>query len=351
MYGSIESDTDGGRTRRLAFVAIAGLVCLALVAPVASAQSQRTGGTVVLEADETHEGDLDVTAGEVRIHGTVEGDLEATGGSVAVNGTVEGDLDAAGGTVVIGSPARIDGSATVAGGTITVAGAIGDDARLDGGSVEVAPAATIEGDLTYSAEEAAIDETSVTGSVTERDGPGAGPLSSAALSDVPEWAATPLVNAYLFCANFVLGAILVTAAPNVSTAIAKRGADRPLSSGGVGLAAVFGAPFVLGALFLSIVGIPLGFLAVYGLVFAVWAGLVYGGLALGRFGLSLVGREGTWGALAVGLAAISLANAVPYLRVVVGLVALGGLGALAWVLYDRRTGGGDEKGAAAPANG
>lgn len=350
MYAS--GDTDGGRTRRLAFVAIAGLVCLALVAPAASAQSQRTGGTVVLEADETHEGDLEVTAGEVRIDGTVEGDVEATGGSVTINGTVQGDLDAAGGTVVIGSPARIDGAATVAGGTITVAGAIGDDARLDGGSVGVAPAATIDGDLTYSAEEAEIDETAVAGSVTERDGPGAGPLSGVSLPDVPGWAVTPLTGVYLFFANLALGAILVTAAPDVSTAIAERGVDRPLSSGGVGLAAVFGAPFALGALFLSVVGIPLGFLAVYGFVFAAWAGLVYGGLALGRWGLALVGRESTWGALAVGLAAISLANAVPYLGVVVALIALLGLGALAWVLYDRRTrGDGRERAVAEPADG
>lgn len=192
------------------------------------------GGTVTIGPDETHEGDLEVTAGDVLIEGTVDGDLTATGGtvtvtgnvsgdvtatagSVIIEGTIEDDLTATGGDVHVRAPATVAGLVRATGGTITVDGTVDGDARLDGDSVRIGPTATIDGDLTYSADETTISEDAeITGTVseTDRDDLGMAPFSDVSLPDIPDAALTPLAGLYLFCANFALGAILLVAAPD-----------------------------------------------------------------------------------------------------------------------------------------
>jgi cytoskeletal protein CcmA (bactofilin family) len=343
------------RFARLLALAVVGFVCLAAAPGVAGAQEQRTGGTVTIGPDETHEGDLEVTAGEVLVEGTVDGDLTATGGSVTVTGEVTGamtatagsvivegdiggDTTATGGDVHLREGATVDGTLEATGGNVTVDGSVTGDARLDGDTVTVGPTASVDGDLTYSADRSDIDEdASIAGSVTELDDPGVGPFSDVSVPDLPDAAVTPLIGLYLFSANFLLGAVLLSVAPRFSDRVSRQGIDRPAASGGVGLATLVGAPFLIAALFLSVVGIPLAFFAGYAFVFALWIGLIYGAFVIGTWGLARLDRGHRWGALALGLAAVSLLNALPYVGVLLVVIALLGLGAFVRTLYERRT--------------
>ena len=347
---------------RIAVLTLVGLLCISIIGGVAGAQEQRTGSTVTIGPDEVHNGDLEATGGDVYIEGTVDGDLTITGGSVTVSGDVSGDLTVTagsaivsgnvdgnlrivGGDVHIREGATIGGATETTGGTITVDGTLAGDTRLDGESITIGRTATIDGDLDYTAETVDIsDEAEITGELRERDDASTA-FPDVSLPDIPETAVTPLVGLYLFLANFLLGAVLLVAAPRFSDFVSEQGVDRPVVSGGVGRATLIGMPFVFALLFISIIGIPLAFFAGYGFVFVLWVGLVYGAFVIGTWGLSLVDISHKWGALALGLATVSLVNALPYVGVLLVLIALFGMGAFVRALYGWRTGtDGDDTG-------
>ncbi|MCK6568541.1 MAG: hypothetical protein DCC59_15550 [Chloroflexi bacterium] len=108
------------------FILIA-LFSIAFITP-ARAFDGRSGDVIVIEADETVNDDLYVTAGEFTLDGTVKGDLIVFGNFIVINGTVEGDLIAAGNTVLI-------------------EGAVTDDARIAGAALQLGSQAVIGGDL------------------------------------------------------------------------------------------------------------------------------------------------------------------------------------------------------------
>nr|WP_272494386.1 polymer-forming cytoskeletal protein [Natronomonas aquatica] len=352
--------TRSSQFGRIAVFVVVGTLCLSGTIGVVSAQDQRTGGSITIGPGETHAGDLEVTAGDVLVAGTVDGDLTATGGSVTISGdvtgdvtatggsviiegTVEGDLTATGGEVHVREAANIGGPVEATGETVTVDGTTDSDTRLDGESVTVGPTATIDGDLTYSADETTIsDDADITGAVTETErDEGMAPFSNVSLPDIPDAALTPLVSLYLFLANFLFGAILLVAAPRFSDRVSAQGIDRPIVSGGVGVATLIGMPFVLGALFLSVVGIPLAFFASYSFIFFLWIGLVYGAFVIGTWGLSVFDYDHRWGGLAAGLAVVSLANILPYMGFLLVGIALFGVGAFVRALYEWRFANGD----------
>jgi len=95
-------------------------------------------------------------------------------------------------------------------------------------------------------------------------------------------------------------------------------------------------PFVLGVLFLSIVGIPLAFFASYSFIFLLWVGLVHGAFVIGTWGLSVFDYDHRWSGLAVGLAVVSLANRLPYMEFLLVVIALFGVGAFIQALYKWR---------------
>lgn len=346
--------------RQFAVVAIVGLLCLSVVAGVAVAQEQRTGGTVTVAADETHDGDLEITAGTADIEGTVDGDLTVTGGAVTISGTVTGDVTATAGTVVVAGEIEgdltstagvldIDENGTVAGnvdatgGTMQLEGAVGETVRFVGDELIVGSAASVGGDLEYDADDADISgEATVGGDVTERDDLGEPPFSDISVPEIPDSIASLLFGLYVIVANLLLGAILFAAAPTFSEEVADRGIDRPLLSGGVGFASMIAGPVLVVLAFVSIVGIPLGMLGSWGYFAVLWIGFVYGALVVGDYGLSRAGYDNRWLALTVGLVLVIVLGALPYVSVLLLGVLWIGLGAFVLSVYDRRVGVDDE---------
>ena len=185
-----------------ALLAFPALVAAAAPPPLGVEVSTSDAGHYVLEAGETHTGDLYWMSGTVEIDGTLVGDLYVLAQSLIVRGTVTGDVNACaqsislegtiedavrtvsqtlrvtgtidgplfaiGPSIVIEESAVITGEVTamgaqieihgaieqdleVTGGQVILTGAVGGDANLEADIVEIADEARIEGDLEYSA--------------------------------------------------------------------------------------------------------------------------------------------------------------------------------------------------------
>lgn len=311
---------------RASAAALVALLLFGLVAGpgVAAAQETRAGGYVVVGPDETHAGDLAVTAGTAVVRGTVDGDLTAAGGTVIVagDGVVTGDLEAAAGAVVldgvVDGTARLGADEISAGPTARVGGDLLYDADAD--RVSVAPGATVAG------------RTAATDDLNFAVLPAAGPTAGFVPPSLPPGTFV----AYGFFANLLLGAALLLVAPGFAREVATVGTTRPLRSGGVGLLAAVGAPVALAGLAVTVVGIPLSLVGFVAFGLLLWVALIYGALVVGTAALSLADVDSRWGALALGLLVVAVLGAIPFGNALNAVVALLGLGAFALALSDER---------------
>lgn len=409
------SITSVGRTASLAALVCSLVVALALVPGAAVATG--TADTVV-GPDETIAEDLTVSTGDVVVRGTVEGDVTALSGSVRVPGevtgdvtaaagsvtvagtvrddvsaaagsvdvadgaTVDGDVSAAAGSVDVGAGARVGGSVSAGAGSAivaegaTVAGDVsagGGDAEVrgtvrgdvaSGQSVVLASSAVVDGDVTYRETVDRADGAVVGGSVEQRDesvwhvgvgdvdlAPDLGVVGSLVPGAVP----APFGHLYWTVVALLTGAALLALFPAFSTEVAATAVDEPMRTGAAGFAALVVTPFVLFALLLTIVGIPVAFGGGALYVLALWTGLVYGEYLAGRQLLAAFDRSNRWAALALGVVAVSALSVLPLLGDLVAFVALlVGLGAVVLSARDRWNdddAGDDPVGPTEPPNG
>ena len=105
----------------------------------------RTGNQILIDQGEVVEGDLYVSAGIVRIEGTVTGDLLASGGQIDVTGQVGDDVMVAGGQVDIAG--EVGGDVRAAGGQLDIPGTIDEDLFVAGGRVTLS--GTVGEDLVF----------------------------------------------------------------------------------------------------------------------------------------------------------------------------------------------------------
>ncbi|WP_336035602.1 bactofilin family protein [Halobacterium yunchengense] len=333
-------------------------VVVLLATPVlvgTAAADERVGGTVVVEEGETVDG-LQATGGSVVVRGTVDGDLQAfagsvdvaetgtvTGsvegaaGSVRVAGTVEGDVRVAAGTVDVAESGVVRGDLEAGAGSFALAGTVDGTARVGAGSISLADTARVGGDFVYDGDLTAADGATVDGELREDPSISVSPVPG--FAQVADWVFT----LYSFLLTFVVGAVLLVAFPGVSRTVADGLRESPARSLGVGLLVLFGVPVALVALFVTIVGIPLGVLGVFLYVLLVLLAFVWGEYAVGAWLLSVADREGRLLALAVGIAAVYLLGRVPVVgglvEFLVLLVGLGGVGTAAYAWVRGRRGG------------
>jgi cytoskeletal protein CcmA (bactofilin family) len=105
----------------------------------------RTGDRVVVDSNETINGDLYVGAGTTIVDGTVDGDLTVASGTLDVRGSVTGSVNATGGNVTIAG--NVGGAVRSFGGNLTVSGEVGRDLVAAGGNVVIDNGATVGGDV------------------------------------------------------------------------------------------------------------------------------------------------------------------------------------------------------------
>lgn len=339
----------------LILVMVVVVFTIVLVPGTAAAES-RAGDSVVVGPDEVVRDDLEVYGGSVVVHGTVDGDLRAFAGNVLIDGEVTGDVEtaagnvhvtgrvggtvkASAGSVEIGPDATIGGDLEAAAGSVAVNGAVDGTVRAAGELISLGPAATIGGDLVHDGGLRRADGASVGGSVRMATDPVSDPPLGGAIPAIPSWT----FGLYGFFANLLLGIFLLAVFPAFSARVAHRGLVNPVTTGGIGLLLLVGAPILLLLVAVTIIGIPLALLGVLVYLALLWIGGVYGRYVVGAWLLTLLEREGRWAGLLLGLVVVGLVVRIPLLGTMFEiLIFLLGLGAVTRALVssyrDRSTG-------------
>ena len=307
------------------------------------------GGNLLVGGDVT--GDLALAGGSVTVTGTIGDDARLTGGNVAFSGSVGDDLMIGGGQVsmlsgaVIGGDVRIaggrvvidgtvEGSVTIGAGEVVVNGVIAGDVQVYAGTVTVGPNARIGGQLVYEAEqEATIDEgATITGGVAFNElsvsrGEGA-------------WAYFGGVGVLFVLGMLLVGVLLFGKGVHSFT---ENTARRAASSSWwkyllLGLVMLIVIPFAAALLFATILGAPLGALALLGYIALIIVSWFYAAIILGSVIGRMTKRFGnggvTWASLILGAFVYVLLGLIPFLGQLIQLgfflMALGALGVRKW---------------------
>lgn len=298
----------------------------------------------VVDLSEVTAEDAILAGGTVSTRGVLAGDFIAAGASVklAPTANVAGDVLAAGARVALAG--EIGGSVRAAAGEIRIDGTISGDVDLVGERIVLGPNTQIEGDLTYrSAQELQrMSGAQVAGQITQR---------TLQRPDVPGVFDMVLAGALgwfgVVVSGVALTALLVGAVPRLVAGASDTVAVEPWPSLGFGLLILVGGPIAAFVLMATVVGIPIGVLALllYGVLAAV--GLIAAALAIGRHLPWIGGRHaGTlgfgprFGRASAGIVLLALVGLLPFLGGFLILLALTfGLGASAmqgWQLLGGR---------------
>jgi len=282
--------------------------------------------------------DLIRIGGDVEVSEATSGALTAVGGRITVDAPVKGPLRVAGGNIELGSDAVVEGSAAlaggnirvegpihgnlrVAGGRITLDGPVTGDASIAGGTLSLGPDARIAGRLVFRGGELHQDPAAQV----------AGGISHTRRN----WDRYELTMGERFTRGWVwTGALLVLAAlfagalPGPSQRLAQELRERPWLSALLGFLAFTAIPVAAVLLMITIIGIPIGVLALvlYAallLVSYVWLAVVVGGLVLDRFKADTAALT-AWrvGAAVLAMLVMAILVRVPFVGGPLKLVAL-----------------------------
>jgi hypothetical protein len=293
-------------------------------------------------------GDYLGAGGKQAITGTIHGSLRAAGGEIHVAASVDRNATIAAGTIeldsaaviarnayVFGGTVQVDGTVqenlVASGGAIVLNGVVGRNVDVTGGALRVGPHARIAGNLRYRvpAGKVHIDPAArITGTVT-------------ALPVTNRW---PLWRVLWILGFLVVGAVVVALFPRFMAEAAEILPQRPGRSALVGLGWGILVPIAICVAAITVIGLPLAFLAaaVYVVVvciasipFAVWLGQLLLGVRARR------GREGALVNFLVGGFLLLVLTIIPVLGGWVALIAgLLGLGTILLEAQALRNAGG-----------
>lgn len=301
--------------------------------------SVHLGGKV--DVAETVEGPLTVAGGTVHVDAPVHGNVHMAGGKIefAREASVSGDVALAGGTVVIEGP--ITGNLRAVGGHVTLNGPIGGDAKIAAGTLTLGPDARIAGALKFRGGALEQDPAAqVTGGVTRH--PRGGRLW---VHEAPATPAERFMKGWLWTSGLiVLAALLAAALPGASRRMATELRERPWLTPLLGLVALSTIPVLAVLVMITVIGIPLGLLALvaYGgllLLGYVWLAVVVGGLLLDRIKPE-VAAQTAWrvGAAMLAMLSLGVLARMPFIGGLIGFVALlVGVGMVVGALLRRTT--------------
>ncbi len=213
------------------------------------------GGTFTLNEGEVLEGSLIVLAGTARVEAgaTVEGDVVLVGGTVTLEGTVTGIVVGIGGAIRLNDTALIEGDLTVIAASLNRA----DGARING---QVITGLNGPATLNFPEEFRVPDKSTA-------------PSLNVNFSPLVDFVWT-IFRMFIWALLAVLAVMIF---PIQADRVAKAAIREPMITSGAGLITAILAPFVLIALSLTIILIPVTFLASLALA-VIWA---FGQLALG----------------------------------------------------------------------
>lgn len=239
------------------------------------------------------------------------------GGTVDITEPVAESLFVAGGTVKVSAP--VAGKLRVAGGHVTIDAPVEGNVAVSAGSLDLGPNARIGGDLTFRGGHLERDPgAQVAGHVVQSHGSRSWRGSRAG------W----VMGALWTMGLMLLAAIIAGALPGATRRMQEELATRPWLASLLGIVALICIPIAAVVVMITIIGIPLGLLALVGYVALVIVGyvsaaVVVSGLLLDRY-KSEAAQRTAWRVGAAGLAMLvisSLAH-VPFVGGFVALAAL-----------------------------
>ena len=289
-------------------------------------------------ASEFDTGKSNFIGGHVEIGESVDGSVRAVGGLVTLNAPVGGSARLVGGKVELGSEAAVADNASLAGGQITVNGSVKGDLRAAGGHVTIngsvgGDASVAAGSLTLGPNARIGGKLHFRGANLERD---AGAQVAGGVEHVSRYKRdrehTPFAHSrggWIWTAGLmVLAAIIAGALPGPSGRLAKELRERPWMAPLFGLMALVFIPIAAVLIMITIIGIPIGLLALLGyvallIVGYVCASVVAGGLLLERLKPE-VATQPAWraGAAVVTMLAIAILARIPIVGGFVVFIAL-----------------------------
>ena len=321
-------------------------------------------GSDTIQVDGTINGDLIAFGRRVEVHGTIKGDLITFAQKVEIDGTVDGNIFSFAQSVFIPRNSQVGGNLIAGAGDLTLEGTVAHGVLAATGSTDLR--GTVNGDFKYFG-----------GQLTVTDPAHIGGNLSARMDNMKHLNIAPGVfiggkkevsvrhshrnpytqpKFYFWKAVGILGALLVglilwLLVPTFfqSTTQALRSWLRSL---GLGFAVLFGVPVAVVILSITLVGLPLGLIALVAYLVSLYVAELAAAFFLGRmlfrpspgsgkFAAGVVGwtppsnMAGFLLMLAVGWILLTIVFQIPYGigAIVHFLVFCFGLGAVSWYLY------------------
>ena len=366
--------------RRLGLALMIAFTLAVISAPAAFAADFRTDTTISIGEDEVINDDLYLLGTSITVNGTVNGDLFAAGTSVTINGIVNGNVSLAGqsvtisgtvsqgarvvannasvlGTVgedllflanssaihsgaVIGrdliltvSTLTLDGMVErrVAGvaDTVTLVGSVGSNLDISVDTLTIADGASIGGDLTYRSENEAeiASGAEIGGEMTHEMAADTDDI------DVGFSANSIVVGIVGLIMTAVYGTVLLVVFPRLTVAASNQLLEKPVMSLGMGIVFLIVVPIVSVLVMITVIGIPLGLIALLLYGIALFSAQIFVGMTIGRLILSFFAdgkrRLIQFFGLLIGLLILFGVSFIPYVGpwapLIVVIFGLGGL--------------------------
>jgi hypothetical protein len=355
------------------------VILISLCAIPVLAFDGRTGNTVTITKGEVIDDDVYAAGGDIVIDGTINGDLYAVGRNITVNGDIKGSATIAGQYVTING--SISSSVRLAGQNITVSGKTGGDAVIFGQSVMIKNGSKVGGDLVLGASTVdvngavdgrimggagnviisdtvgknvslKVDKLTITSSAdikgnvdytSENEAeiqPGA-KIEGTATRTLPEIKEAQKKGPMSqvpgkiagFLMAFITGLVIIFLATRHITGMTEALIKYPWYSLGWGAFLLFVTPFAIIILLITVIGIPIALILTALYAIAIYLSIIPVSLCIGRL---IIGRGKTennrgllLGALAAGLAILTIIKLIPVFGFIVGIAtAIFGMGTI-----------------------
>ena len=365
--------------RRLSLALMIAFIVALIGAPAAFAADFRTDTSISIGDDEVINDDLYLFGTTITVNGIVNGDLFAAGNSLTVNGTVNGNVFLVGQEVTVNG--TVSRGARITANNATIAGSIGEDLLLLGNSTSIHGGATIGRDLIATVASLTLDgmvqrrfagnaqtvtlngsvgsnvdvgvedltiteDASIGGDLTYRSDKMAEIAGGADIGgDVNhEMAAEADIETGFSIGSFVpsiiglimtavYGTALLLVFPRLTVAASNQLLENTIMSIGMGIVFLIVVPIVSVLVMITVIGIPLGLIALLLYGIALFSAQVFVGMTLGRLILSFVAdgkrRMIQFLGLLLGLLILFGVSFIPYVGpwapLVVVILGLGGL--------------------------
>ena len=365
--------------RRLSLALMIAFIVALIGAPAAFAADFRTDTSISIGDDEVINDDLYLFGTTITVNGIVNGDLFATGNSLTVNGVVNGNVFLVGQEVTVNG--TVSQGARITANNTTIAGSIGEDLLLLGNSASIHGGASIGRDLIATVSSLTLDgmvqrrfagnaqTVTLNGSVGSNIDIGVGDLTitedasiggdltyrSNEMAEIAggadiggdvnhEMAAEADIETGFSIGSFVpsiiglimtavYGTALLLVFPRLTVAASNQLLENTIMSIGMGIVFLIVVPIVSVLVMITVIGIPLGLIALLLYGIALFSAQVFVGMTLGRLILSFVAdgkrRLIQFLGLLLGLLILFGVSFIPYVGpwapLVVVILGLGGL--------------------------